>query len=260
MEFPDAKRVVYKNNPLVEVVCQLKFPRILALEERVPAEFQARLGADYPLVEMREGFHFNLSMGEDAIKPVTTRFKHYDFLPDDRSTKITLTSEFIAVSTLAYRRWEIFEAHILRALDALSASYSIPFFSRVGLRYVDVISRQKLGIPQTRWSDLIRRSALGLLAEDEVPVEDVAELNAATVVELDNGGKATLRTQLGQHEAAGSERVFIVDSDFFLEEVRVKGTNDAIDVCQRFNRTAGRAFRWLIRDELHARLDPEDPS
>ena len=260
MEFPDAKRVVYKNNPLAEVLCQLKFPRILALEERVPAEFQAKLGAEYPLVEMREGIQFSVSMGDEAVKPVAARFKHYDFLPEDRSTKVTLTSEFIAVSTLAYRRWELFEAHLVRALEALSSCYSVPFFSRIGLRYVDVISKQKLGIPQTRWSDLIRKSALGLLAEDDVPVESLTELNAATVVELDDGGKATLRTQLGQHEATGSERVFIIDSDFFLEEVRVKGINDAVNVCKGFNRTAGRAFRWLIRDELHSRLDPQDPS
>ena len=256
MEFPDAKRVVYQKNPLVEVVCQLRFPLQLALAERLPADFQAHLGADYPLIELREVFQINLSKGEEGIP---TRYQNYDFWPEDRSVRITLASEFIAVSTDRYERWERFEGHLDSALRALMASYSVPFFSRIGLRYIDVISRGTLEIPDTRWSDLIRRSALGLLAEDEVPVDDVVELNAATVVELSGGGKATLRTALGKHEKTGDETVFIIDSDFFSDEVRVKGAEDAIALCRRFNKVSGRAFHWLIRNELHERLDPQDP-
>jgi hypothetical protein len=41
MEFPEAERVIYSRNPLAEVACQLRFPRILALDERIPADFQA---------------------------------------------------------------------------------------------------------------------------------------------------------------------------------------------------------------------------
>lgn len=256
MEFPDAKRVIYEKNPLVEVVCQLRFPRQLALAERLPAEFQARLGVAYPFVELRDVLQISLSQGEDATP---TRYPHYDFLPEDRSVRVTLTSEFIAVSTDSYDRWERFEAHLDSALRALIASYSVPFFSRIGLRYVDVISREQLEIPDKRWSDLIRRSALGLLAEDEVPVDDVVELVAATVVGLADGGKATLRTALGKHERTGAETVFIIDSDFFADEVRVKGAEDAVAICRRFNKVSGRAFRWLIRDELHERLGPQDP-
>lgn len=255
MDFPDAKRVIYQRNPLVEVVCQLRFPRQLSLAERLPAEFQEKLGPDYPFVELREILQFSLSTEETP----PSKFTHYDFLPEDRSIRVTLTSEFLAVSTDRYERWELFEEHVQAALRALLETYSIPFFSRIGLRYVDVISREALEIPDTRWSDLIRHSALGLLAEDEMPVEDVVELTAATVVDLSEGGKATLRTALGKHERTGDETVFIIDGDFFVNEARIKGANDAIAICRRFNKVSGRAFRWLIRDELDQRLDPQDP-
>ncbi|QCI79895.1 TIGR04255 family protein [Hankyongella ginsenosidimutans] len=60
-----------------------------------------------------------------------------------------------------YERWEIFSGHIERALASLMKSYSLSLFTRIGLRYVDVISRRRLGLENVRWSDLIKNSALG---------------------------------------------------------------------------------------------------
>lgn len=254
MEFPEAERVIYSRNPLAEVACQLRFPRILALDERIPAEFQAALGAQYPFVDTREVVQFSFQFGGEApVKRV-----HYEFSTEDRGYTVTLSSEFIAVTTRSYTRWEEFSRHLVRALEALLSSYAVSIFTRVGLRYVDVISRSKLDLDGVRWSELIRRSALGLLAEDEVPIDSVMELSAATVVKLDAGGKATIRTALGQTEATGPENVFIVDSDFFQDEP-VRGSNDAVALCAGFNRSAGRAFRWIIHDRLHDALDPRSP-
>jgi len=46
MKFPEVERVIYQKNPLVEVVCQCMFPRILAIDEGIPATFQQKLGCD----------------------------------------------------------------------------------------------------------------------------------------------------------------------------------------------------------------------
>ncbi|WP_118857095.1 TIGR04255 family protein [Sphingomonas mesophila] len=256
MNFPDAKRVVYQQNPSAEVICQLRFPPILALADRLPAEFQSRLGSEYPFSEVQDGLKIHVS-GNDA--PIQSRFSNFVFLTEDRSVRITLTSEYIALSTDSYERWESFDAHLNAALAALLSSYSVPFFSRIGLRYLDVISRAKLGIPDARWSDLIRASALGLLAEDDIPIADVLELNAATVLSLEDDAKGIFRTTLGKHEKTGDETVFVIDSDLFCDEVRIKGNDDAIAVCRRLNKISGRAFRWFLEDELHRRLDPKSP-
>src|SRR5437868_11791362 len=47
MDFPAVERIVFENNPLTEVICQLRFPRVLVIDERLPAEFQEQLGAEY---------------------------------------------------------------------------------------------------------------------------------------------------------------------------------------------------------------------
>ena len=255
MEFADTGRVIYKENPLAEVVCQLSFPRILAVDDRIPAEFQDAMGADYPFVETREVVQFGFGLGAE-ITP--TKRLHYDFKTEDQRYTVTLCSDFVAIMTPSYERWEVFSRHIERALDALMKSYSLPLFTRIGLRYVDVISRRRLGLEDVRWSELIKKSALGLLSESEIPIEDVVELSAATVLKLDQGGKVTIRTALGKSEKTGDETIFVVDSDFFHEE-HVKGVSDAIAICARFNKSAGRAFRWIIDDRLHNALGPQAP-
>lgn len=253
MEFPDAERVIYTRNPLSEVVCQIRFPRILALDERIPAEFQTILGADYPYVETREVAELTIQRGADAT---ASKRIFYDFSTLDRRYTITLSSEFVGVRTVSYDRWDTFLPHIQGALAALEKSYSIPFFTRIGLRYVDVISRRTLGLEGSNWSDLIRNSALGLLPEKAVPVASVLELSTAIALSLDSGGKVAIRTGFGKSEATADEVVFIVDSDFFEEE-SVKGSADAVALCSRFNRSAGKAFRWIISDTLHEALGPQ---
>ena len=49
MSFPDTPRVIYNKNPLAEVICQLRFPSILLIDAGLPAGFQERIRAMYPL-------------------------------------------------------------------------------------------------------------------------------------------------------------------------------------------------------------------
>ena len=43
MPFPVTKRIIYKKNPLVEVICQLRFPPILSIDTEIPARFQGAI-------------------------------------------------------------------------------------------------------------------------------------------------------------------------------------------------------------------------
>ena len=47
-------RVRYTKNPLVEVVAQVRFPRILEIDDQLPSDFQRALRQDYPLLEVQE--------------------------------------------------------------------------------------------------------------------------------------------------------------------------------------------------------------
>ena len=250
MKIPETERVIYDNNPLAEVVCQIRFPRILAVDDRIPAEFQYVLGGDYPFVDTRDVVHFNFGETNQV------RRTNYDFLTADKRYKVSLSSDALSISTNDYERWEKFVVHVQHAIECLSKVYSVPVFTRVGLRYIDVISRHKLGIKDERWSELIRSSALGLLHEDAVSIDDVIESSAAYVFKIGEKDKLMLSTGLGKSSKTGEEIIFVVDGDFFRDEP-VKGFSETLTILERFNKSAGSAFRWIILERLHQALGPK---
>ena len=46
--FYEADRVVYAKPQLLEVICQLRFPTILSISAKEPAEFQELIRSDIP--------------------------------------------------------------------------------------------------------------------------------------------------------------------------------------------------------------------
>jgi uncharacterized protein (TIGR04255 family) len=107
MRFPERGRVVYASNPLVEVVCQIRFPRILEIESQLPVAFQNSVGKAYPYLETRTTVTLSVS-GSDPTPPRDTSVV-YDFFTADREDKLVLGSDFVAVASTKYRRWEQFE-------------------------------------------------------------------------------------------------------------------------------------------------------
>ena len=53
MDFPESPRVVYEQNPLDEVICQLRFPAVLRIDSESPVRFQEAVRNQYPLFQER---------------------------------------------------------------------------------------------------------------------------------------------------------------------------------------------------------------
>jgi uncharacterized protein (TIGR04255 family) len=225
MEFPQQPRAVYKRNPLVEVVCQLRFPRILLLDRQVPAEFQMALGKEFPGVASREEVRLSFSEGAPNPTPMSRR-QVYDFSTSDSKYTVSLCSDFLAVQTKQYERWEGFQDVLKSALEALKINYDPAHFNRIGLRYINVLDKSDLGLEDYSWSSLLRGTALGLLSEPDVPLNDLKEQSSTSVIQLDKG-RVALRTGLNFRNPDGAP-CFVVDSDFFCED-QVEGAEHAID-------------------------------
>src|SRR5215211_2072469 len=150
MPFPEAPRVIYAHNPLVEVVCQFRFPPNLSIETELPANFQKNISKAYPLYT--EKLELQIKMPEQADSEInqfinlpfpTINRKNHQFLSSDEKWKINLTRDFIAFSTVAYTRWEEFKEHLISPFELFVKIYEPPFLTRIGLRYRDVIVRSK---------------------------------------------------------------------------------------------------------------------
>ena len=137
-------RTHYAKAPVHEVICQLRFPTILSIGAKEPAEFQEAIRKDFPQYAARQEqlppkvVKKGNATALEPQKPVTD----YHFVSEDGRWKLNLTQNFIALSTLSYQRWEDFAARLDQPLAQFIQIYQPAFFERIGLRYVNAISRK----------------------------------------------------------------------------------------------------------------------
>ena len=253
--FPEAERVIYNKNPLESVICQLRFPAILKISSEPPVAFQDALRKHYPLfrevpsLDMAAGVPRELSalMGKLLPAPAT---KAYELSSEDGIWQIVLTQESLALTCKKYHRWEQFEAALETARSLLLSIYEPPFFTRIGLRYRDVISRYGLGLRDVPWDQLLTSELAGELHSRIA--ESVEQTWHQLVLRLQtDAAKVTLQHGLGIKD--GGE-CYIIDCDFYT--VERTGVQDAGRILDYFNRQAGRFFKWCIAERLHAAMEP----
>ena len=258
MPFPESPRVIYQRNPLVEVICQLRFPPVLAISAAPgPASFQDAIRDAFPILQVRSSNPL-ANVGQLAIpaelmglltKGLTGSVSVYDFVSEDGAWKITLSQDALALTATAYERWEMFRERLRPAVQALEEIYRPAFYSRIGLRYKDVINRSRLGLDGVEWRELLRPPILGVLGTDLAARTRVKASD--TLISLDQG-QVRLQHGLGQD---GSEQCYIIDADFSVESrTENQHAQDALDA---LNQHSGRLFRWCVCDRLHHAMEPQ---
>ena len=148
------KRVRYQKSPLIEVVFQLRFPTILSINAKQPMEFQDKIREKYPFYQEGDEQQNEMIIGPDGnpVQIKTSSAKNYAFISSEESYKINLTASFISIYTLKYTQWEEFRKHIEFVVPIFETVYKPAFYTRVGLRYIDVINRENLGLEKVGWN------------------------------------------------------------------------------------------------------------
>lgn len=257
MLFPETPRVLYAKKPLIEVICQLRYPPILRIDSELPARFQERVRNFFPLLTEQVGFPLDfapdISRFIEARVPVPqTARREWKFTSADTKWSLALTRDFVALSTQEYSRWEDFRGKLQILLQALQDEYHPSFFTRLGLRYQDLIVRSALGLTDVPWSELLQQHVAAEFSSQIAGAID--EVSHQMLVSLPGGeGKFTLRHGTARKPGEG-ETFYLVDSDFFSDE-RTE-MDHALDRLDNFNRLAGQLFRWTISDRLHRAMEP----
>ena len=259
MLFPDYPRFIYKLNPLELVICQVRFPTILRIDTELPAQFQEMIRQEYPILNERNSSELPLPpeiqklMG--SINPfINNSRKAFDFVSEDEQWTLSLTSDFLALSTTSYRRWEEFRDHLKGPFEALVQVYAPSFFTRIGLRYRDVIKRSVLGLDdKTSWSDLLKPHIAGELASDAISAHVVSRATNTQIQLGKNDGYVMMHHGLAVDETS-KEQVYIIDSDFYTEKRLHK--DDVFDTLVEFNRNGRLLFKWCITDKLDNAMEP----
>lgn len=213
MLFADNTRHSYTKSPLIETICQLRFPTILSIESDEPAQFQEAIRSDFPKYLARKEQQARMVNGKVEKQPDIT---NHNFVSADGLWKVNLTKDFIAVSTLHYTSWEDFAQKLDKVLALFIQIYQPAFFERIGLRYVNAISRQKLGLEGELWDDLINSPFIGILSEPDVDQDKVNRNSMDVEMSLENQCRMKLHTGPGLlgDGRQDPEPKFILDGDF----------------------------------------------
>lgn len=254
MLFSHYDRYQYVAAPLVEAICQVRFPSILKIGAGDPVEFQEQLRQKYPkYVARQEQPQPKVVNGKVEQAPAIV---NHNFISADGTWKVNLTKDFIALSTVRYPRWEEFAARLDEVLAIFIQIYQPALFERIGLRYINAFSKTRLHMEDKLWDDLIEAPFVGLLAEADVEERTVGK--CATDAEIDLEGGIHLHLQCGPGKLGGGKQdpevKFILDHDY-----SAKGDLQAHQVPDRLvemHRYAVRLFRAAVTDELHNAMGP----
>lgn len=258
--FSHEERCVLQKNQLGEVICQLRFPEILIIGAKPPVDFQETIRADFPIYSARKeapapkvtGTPGHLSL-ENAPS-----IMNYQFASADGIWRVNLTSNFISMACNRYTCWEDFAKHLDKPLAAFIQIYQPAHFHRVGLRYLNFISRKDLGLSDVPFRQLLQPAYLGLLGEEDVPEHVTARCNLDAELAIRGGCRVKIHAGPGIVKKNGqtdNEVRFIFDQDLFMSgNVPVNHSAGALET---LHSQAYSIFRGAITDTLFDAMEPK---
>lgn len=239
--------------PLVRVIAQIRFPEILAVEQReAVAPFQAALKSTYPV--LRETQIQRLVMGAEGFtgpRPKTA----WRFIDSDEAWSVTLSPDFLALETRKYESRADFVSRLGVVASALHEHFEPAKVDRLGIRYIDRIT----GDDVDQIATLVRpevRGVLGTLAADHA-LHSVCE----SVFGVD---RAQVRTRWGRMPANATidpaaiepldEPSWVLDIDMYSTAPLSFDVETLTGEARRYAERIYTIFRWAVTDAFLERF------
>ena len=243
-----------KRSPLVEVICQVRFPPILSIPAQKPVQFQERIRRRFPDFEVENSVRFELGVPSNLSAPAAatqTINRTYKFVSRKRGNTVTLAEDFFALSSTKYVVWEEFAADLQLASESVTGIYEPSHATRIGLRYVNVLDPEKLELSSLAdVTDLLQPELRALYRAD---VWSEPSVFGVQLILDDEEGQLGFRMATRDDDG---KRSLQLDFDYFQEDEDGLPLEDLVQRCERYHRVVYDAFRWSILDD---RIDDFEP-
>ena len=256
MQFDCKFSAPYNKKTLQSVSFELRFSPILQIAKDSPAEFQNGIINAFPLMseQMQRQHTLNLCLSSSENAPilpsnnVVSSEKLWIFQSGDNTKSIILTKKSLTIATDNYRNWVEFKQDIQRAFDSLVTSYKGVVFTRMGLRYINVFSKKRLGIQEkTSWKSFIEPSFLGLLSSKAWKSIENYQNTQDLKLELYNA-KARVMTTTATAPDDNKCLSLMFDTDLYINEtLEIKNIEEQMDFLH--NQSRG-IFEFAIKEKL----------
>ncbi len=258
--FSNEPRCHYEKAQLAEVICQFRFPEILTIETELPSRFQEAIRQELPVYSLHKESvppAMTNQGGKITIQPPKTN-NNYQFATADGVWRINLTSKFISLACSRYTCWEDFAAMLDKPLAAFIQLYKPAYFERVGLRYLNFVDREALGLEDAPYRELIQAPYLGILSDEEAAESTIGRSTMDVECQTRGGCRLKLHAGPGMVKTLGLSNEaprFILDIDLYMPgNVPV---NLSAPTMHMLHSQAWSIFRGAITDTLHDAMEPE---
>lgn len=255
-DLPARDRVIYKRNPLVEVIAAIRFPPILRLLQEPPVDFQRRFAAEYPLAEYTRGIQFQLPVGTADSPPESrrTELMTYKFETLDKFWAVSVESNLLALVCRNYSQWPDFRGRFDALVRAFTSLYEVTTVTRIGLRYQDVIGKAELGLDGVPWSELLDPRVLATWQFFTDGLDENPATDFRVELAIPPGG---VRIGISTVKRDGSDAGLMIDTDCYSNQTVPADSSALLAKADALHEYTSRVFQACISDRLHVALQQD---
>lgn len=242
------------NSPLVKTLAQIRFPQptaFMADQDAVAVQVAKRLADHYPLFET--GQEAQLTITPDGVTQQQSATRLWRLANADRSWQVTFGPNFLSVETSTYVRRSDFATRLNDAWMALRAVVSVPYISRLGVRYINQVSDSAT---LDRLSDLVRPEILGVSGLQDETFDILSSLTEAQYRFAEGTGFNARwgflppQQDLGVDITGFHHSTWVLDTDSFREWAPgAFAESDLEGEVKNLGLRGYQFFRWAVTDE-----------
>ncbi|MCL5257365.1 MAG: TIGR04255 family protein [Chloroflexi bacterium] len=258
---PKYERLVYQNPPLAQVICQVRFRRLLAVADkaaigRVQQSFRSR----YPKLTETQGLELGIQSGPGGARLDQPHL--WQFSDEEDNWKVIIAEEFLALDTHRYADFEDFLGRLNEALSIFVENVGPPEVLRTGLRYINEIRTDP-----PDWTRVISGDLLGPLLSPELG-KGTGQIQAVQQIQLRYPGQQGINIihgafpegttiAIAQAQQPPTVPFYLLDFDVYREYSSGEPIN-VEEICRNIgeaNKAIYRLFRWSVTDEFISAME-----
>lgn len=235
----------YRRNFLRQAVCELRFPILMELAgPKPPAKVVAALRKNYPHIEVKNELTFNISSKAETDNVHVFRSQKLNW-------SLSVRQSALAIETTRYTDFVEMLERTMELVNAAKDLLDTDFFTRVGLRYVNVIDVAD-GDYKGWISDQLAAPLFG------GQFKGIAEQAGKLALQAEDGGcllqhgvRVTPGRVTPKNEKSPPATEYVVDIDVYRNEVPIEGLQG---VLESINHQGFSLFDWAIGEKARKYL------
>lgn len=253
LNLPEPSPAPLARSPLALVVCQVRYaaPAVSAGQVANFATDQRQRGHSYPKSDQIR----NLTINVNPLGPVESASSAtgWRLQTEDGTWIVSIGSEAVALETTRYGSWaDDFRTRLSAILEGVVAIIAPEAEIRLGLRFVDVISRPNVAAP-AEWRGRIADWLLGPLLHEQVGAV-ISNAQQQLTLDLGDGVRVLLRHGAYPDAARNGSYTYLLDTDVYREQLRPFDAPDILAAADAFHTTALALFQAMITRAFYEEL------